>query len=185
MVTALVILADGFESVEAIAPIDILRRAGVELTLAGLDSSEIVSAQGVKVKTDVILNSEIPLFDLLFLPGGMPGSLNLAESEVVIQTVTRYNDAGKIVAAICAAPAKVLAPNGFLDGKNATCYPANMQELTQAAKEVTFLEDKVVIDDNIVTSRGVGTSLELGYSLVELLISKDLADELRSKMLVD
>ena len=85
-----------------------------------------------------------------------------------------------IIAAICAAPAKVLAPNGFLDGKKATCYPANMDEVANAAENATLLEDDVVVDNNIVTSRGVGTdALELGYRLMELFFDVDVVKKMR------
>ena len=179
MSSCLVILAEGFESVEAVAPIDILRRAGMEVTVAGLGGREIVSSQGLKIITDMELEQESVLYDLIFLPGGMPGSLNLALSPLVIDLLKRHNAAGKFIAAICAAPAKILAPNGFLDGKTATCYPQNMDELAQAAAGAVLSEDKVVVDGNIITSRGVGTALELGFVLAECLGGHELAEKLR------
>ena len=185
MVSCLAVFADGFESVEAIAPIDVLRRAGVEVTIAGLGKKEVVSAQGIKVITDVVLDYNLGLYDLIFLPGGMPGSVHLAESALVIDFIHKHNEAGKYIAAICAAPAKVLAPNGFLDGKKATCYPANMDEVANAAENATLLEDDVVVDNNIVTSRGVGTALELGYRLMELFFDVDVVKKMRVAMIAD
>ena len=185
MVSCLAVFADGFESVEAIAPIDVLRRAGVEVTIAGLGKKEIVSAQGITVLTDVVLDDSLGLYDLIFLPGGMPGSVHLAESVLVVDFVKKHNEAGKHIAAICAAPAKVLAPNGFLDGKKATCYPGNMEEAAKMAENVTLLEDKVVVDNNIVTSRGVGTALELGYALVGIFFGAEFVEKMRVAMVAE
>ena len=179
MSSCLVILATGFESVEAIAPIDILCRAGVEVTVAGLNGREIVSAQGLKVVTDIELEQGLGLYDMIFLPGGMPGSVNLAESPVVIDILKRHNAEERFIAAICAAPAKVLAPNGILDGKNATCYPQNMDELAGAASGVVLSEEKVVVSGHVITSRGVGTALELGFVLAECLCGSEVAEKLR------
>ncbi len=151
-------------------------------TIAGLDRAEIVSAQGVRVVTDTVLTDDIGIFDLIFLPGGMPGSLNLAESEVVTQLLQQHQAEEKLIAAICAAPAKVLAPNKLLDNKRATCYPGNMDEIASIAENITLLEDSVVVDGNVITSRGVGTALELGYKLVEILFDSALAQKLRQGM---
>lgn len=182
MTKCLVLLADGFESVEATAPIDIFVRAGFEVTLAGVGGINIVSAQNIKVVTDCILDNNIELHDLLLIPGGMPGALNLASSDTVLEVVRRHFDAGKLIGAICAAPAKVLAANGFLDGKRATCFPANMSEFDE---NIEAVEDNVVVDGNIVTSRGFGTAIEFGYKIVELIAGKELVDEMKFRMLVD
>ncbi len=179
MASCLTILADGFESVEAIAPVDILRRGGFEVTLAGLGRKEIVSAQGITVVADTVLTADMGLYDLIFLPGGMPGSVNLAQSVEVIDILKKHVAADKYIAAICAAPAKILGPNGVLDGKTATCYPGNMDELLQIADNVVLSEEKVVRDGNIFTSRGVGTALELGFTLVGAIIDEELAEKLR------
>lgn len=179
MVSCLTVLADGFESVEAVAPLDIMRRAGIQVTVAGLDKAEIVSAQGIRVVADTVLSQDTGVYDIVFFPGGMPGSVNLAQSPLVTTILQRHNAAGKIIAAICAAPAKVLAPSGILDGKNVTCYPNNMDELAAIAADVTLSEDPVVVDGNIVTSRGVGTALELGFVLVEYIFGTEAAEKLR------
>ena len=181
MSKCLVLLADGFESVEAIAPIDILVRAGVDVIIAGVGETTIVSAQNIKVIADCILSADIGLFDLLLIPGGMPGSQNLAASDTVLEVIRQHNDAGKLIGAICAAPAKVLAVNGFLDGRRATCFPAVMSDFDE---NIEAVEEDVVVDGNIVTSRGFGTAIEFGYKLLELLQGKDIVNNLRVRMLV-
>ena len=171
----LVILADGFEEVEAITPIDVLRRAQAEVVVAGLGGEKITGSRGVNVIADKVLDENDTGFDALILHGGNPGAVNLGNSEIVKSLIKKMNGQGKIIASICAAPAVVLGPTGVLNGKKATCFPGLESRFPD---RVEFCEDNVVIDGNIITSRGMGTSLEYSLAIVEMLIDKKTADKI-------
>jgi 4-methyl-5(b-hydroxyethyl)-thiazole monophosphate biosynthesis len=179
--TALVILAEGFEEVEGIAPVDTLRRAGVRVTIAGLKDRQVKSSRHIGVQADILLRDLVEMPDAVILPGGMPGATNLAKSEEVANLIKKMNAAGKIVAAICAAPAAVLAPLGILDGKKATCYPGCESDFKGKTAHV---RDRVVVDGNIITSQGPGTALEFSIEIVRQLVGKETADDIRDKMLI-
>ena len=179
--TAVVILAEGFEEVEAIAPVDVLRRAGVRVTLAGVNSLVVKSSRNIGVQTDALLKDIQNLPDAVILPGGLPGAANLAQSGDVAKLVKEVNSAGKLIAAICAAPAVVLAPLGILDGKKATCYPGCEADFS---KKVVYSKDRVVTDGNIITSQGPGTALEFALAITAHLAGKEMADTVRDKMLI-
>lgn len=178
---ALIILAEGFEEIEAIAPIDILRRAGVEVCIASLNPEQLLvkSSQGVQIQTETSLDKLSADFDACILPGG-PGTKLLSESDLVKSLISVMFKENKIIAAICAAPALVLAPTGILDGKNATCYPDMEKNFNP---DTTFCGDKVVVDGNIITSRGPGTALAFSLAITEELVGKNTADTLKEKTL--
>ena len=179
----LLVLADGFEEIEALTPVDILRRAQVDLVIAGLSGMQQTSARGVRVGCDVLFSdarAAADSFDALILPGGGKGAENLADSESVLVFLLEMHASGKLIAAICAAPAVVLAKSGILDGRTATCYPGMEASF---GKKTVFSEQPVVVDGNIVTSRGAGTSLEFSLVLVELLCGKVERDRI-SKAIV-
>lgn len=176
MKKAVVFLAPGFEEVEAMTPVDLLRRAGVDVVLAGLGSREIKGAHGISVKTDTTAEEISPEeFDCVVLPGGMPGSVNLSESQYVNKTVTSLYEKGKLVAAICAAPAVVLGPLGILEGKRFTCYPGFEARVNQGE----FSEERVVHDGNLVTSRGPGTAMEFSLELIALLTDRSVSKKIK------
>jgi 4-methyl-5(b-hydroxyethyl)-thiazole monophosphate biosynthesis len=179
--TAVVILADGFEEVEAIAPVDVLRRSGVRVTIAGVGGSRIKSSRGIGVEAEKPVEDITELPDAVILPGGLPGASNLARSAGVGEFIKKMNAAGKIVAAICAAPAVVLAPLDVLDGKKATCYPGCE---TDFSKKTVYVKDRVVTDGNIITSQGPGTALEFALTIAARLAGKEMADTVRGKMLI-
>lgn len=181
-----VFLAEGFEEIEALTPVDLLRRAGVETKLIAIGTSrEVKGARGMTVLSDALLgNVNIDDADLLVLPGGMPGTLNLAACESLMTKVDEYaasNDNNKRVAAICAAPAKTLGARGNLNGRKATCYPGMESELIGA----TVVFDDVVTDGNITTSRGLGTAVEFALELVKIKCGKDIADKIRTSVVAD
>lgn len=178
---ALIPLAPGFEEIEAITIIDVLRRAQLEVTVAALEGEEVEGAHAITVRADARL-AEISSdeYDALILPGGTPGSKNLLESKRTRQLVAQFHSSDKIVAAICAAP-WVLADCGLLDGKQATSHPSVEDRLLGT----TYSTDPVVLDDNIITSRGVGTALAFSLKLVEILVSAEKSEELAKAMLVD
>jgi len=175
---ALVPLAEGFEELEAVTIIDVLRRGGVEVTTAALASTPVTGSHAISVAADALLDAVDPgAFDAIVLPGG-PGAKRLRDDprlRTLLQTAARD---GKLVAAVCAAPIALEAA-GVLAGKRATVYPGN--ELASAAQVLT---DAVVVDGNIVTSRGPGTALAFALTLVEKLVSVNKANELRQAMLV-
>jgi 4-methyl-5(b-hydroxyethyl)-thiazole monophosphate biosynthesis len=180
MSKVLIILTDGFEEIEAITPIDILRRAGCEVLVAGLGKKVVMGSHGVLVTTDILLKDVKELPDALVLPGG-PGSEDLGRSTVVREWVLRMNEAKKIVSAICAAPATVLAPTGILEGKKATCFPG--YETRLGAGSAVFSAQRVVTDGDLITSRGPGTAMEFSLELVRKLMGPAKASEISGNIL--
>ena len=181
MAKALHILADGFEDVEAVTALDILRRAAVEVTVAGLDGNMVTGARGTRVTPDTTLETvRGGVFDALVLPGGTRGAENLAASPLVREWVLAFHKAGKIIAAICAAPAIVLAPLGVLDGRSATCFPG-MEDRFQTT--TLFKTDPVVVDGALITSRALGTALAFSLALAEKLTDRSTAERVRRAVL--
>ena len=160
-------LANGFEEVEALAPVDILRRGGVEVKMVSITGSNLVeSSHGVVVKADLLFENitDFSDADLLMLPGGMPGSKNLNEHEGVRKALKEQFEKGKRVAAICAAPI-ALERAGVLEGKEFTAYPGVGENI----KGGKFREELVVKDGNVITSRGPATSMEFAFIIAEVL----------------
>lgn len=173
-------LAEGFEDIEALAPVDIMRRAGLQVeTVSITDEIVVCSAHGVGVVADKTL-AEIDFEDaeLMFLPGGMPGAKNLDECKDLCEGLVEHYQSGLPIAAICAAP-MVLGHLGLLEGKKATCYPGFETELKGATYTAALVEQ----DGQIITGKGPGAAMELGYVLVELLKDKQTADALREGMM--
>ena len=173
MPTVLTLLAEGFEEIEAVTPVDLLRRAGAEVTVASLaDHRHVTGRSGLTLHADLAL-AEVGdrLFDLLFLPGG-PGVLNLRGDPRVRATVERHAAAGRWLAAICAAPT-VLNASGLLEGRRYTAHFSVAGELPHI-----LAGERVVADGNVLTSRGAGTALDFGLLLVEKLVSPEKAREI-------
>ena len=181
MAKVYVFLANGFEDVEALIPVDVLRRGSVEVvTVSIVDDSQIVeTAHNIQIVADTMFEEcDFSDADLRFLPGGMPGATNLYEHEGVRQTVLAQAKAGKKVAAICAAPAVVLAQLGILDGKRATCYPGFEKQLTKAE----YTADLVTVDGNITTAEGPAAAFPFAYELLSQLVSKEVSDRIAEGM---
>lgn len=177
---AAVLFADGFEEIEAVAPVDILRRAGVETAMAGVGGTEVSGSHGIRLRADIPIEElRAESLDLLVLPGGMPGSKHLGVSAAARRAAETVLRKGGIVAAICAAPVYTLSAWGLLSGRRATCYPG-MED--QFAKDVVFSPDPVVRDGNVVTSRGAGTALDFSLALVAALFDDSTARELAAKV---
>jgi 4-methyl-5(b-hydroxyethyl)-thiazole monophosphate biosynthesis len=175
-----VILADGFEEVEAIAIIDVLRRAEIDAVVAGLHDGPITSAHKVKVIPDTNVSTvKADDFDMIVLPGGQPGSDNLNADPRVKELIKNFSAKGKLTGAICAAPI-VLASAGVLVGKRATSYPSYKDKLGGA----TYEEKSVVIDGNVLTSRGAGTALNFGLAIVGKLVSREKAQKIKDAMII-
>ena len=175
-----VFLADGFEEIEALTPVDLLRRAGAEvLTVSVYDRQSVKGAHGIDVAADTVIDRIDPDgADIIVLPGGMPGTVNLLECSKLMKIVDDQNANGKRIAAICAAPARILGSKGLLKGKTATCYPG-MENLMDGATPVT---KTVVTDGNITTSRGLGTAVDFACELITLVCGKERSDEIRSSV---
>jgi 4-methyl-5(b-hydroxyethyl)-thiazole monophosphate biosynthesis len=175
-----VVLAPGFEEIEAVTPIDVLRRANLDVTVAGVGGTAIEGSHGVTFQCDVGVEEIDTVPDAIILPGGLPGSENLGKSHPVQALTKKVQENGGVCAAICAAPAFTLARWGLLDDRTATCYPSFEKEFDNST---THSEDRVVVDGNIVTSRGAGTALEFSLRLAGILASPATADELGQSML--
>jgi 4-methyl-5(b-hydroxyethyl)-thiazole monophosphate biosynthesis len=176
----LVILADGFEEIEAVTVIDVLRRAGVEVFVAGLIDNKVKGSRQITVLADGLLAQVNSDFDGLVLPGGGQGALRLAESDKVNALIKGMFAKNKIIAAICAAPAIVLSPLGILAGKKATCFPGMEEKFNQ---DVKFVAKAVVIDGNIITSRAPGTAMEFALAIVEEISGFSMAQKVRQAVL--
>ncbi len=173
-IKAVALMAEGFEETEAIAVIDLMRRAKFEVTVASIGSRlEVKSSHGIVITAEELFEPDkYANFDLIFLPGGGLGTQNLAADNRVLETVKKFYDQDKYVAAICAAP-YVLHCAGILEGKNFTCYPGFETKIVG-----NFKTDKVVIDGKIFTSRGMGTAIDLGLAIVGSLAGKEQGTKL-------
>lgn len=175
-----VFLATGFEEVEALAPIDILRRANVDVQLVSVTGERIVKgSHNIEIVSDLLFeDADFTEGELFVLPGGMPGTLNLEAHSGLAEILKSAYHAGKLIAAICAAP-MVFGKLGLLNGHKATCYPSFEEYLSGAE----FSTERVVVSDNVITSRGAGTAMEFGLSLVEKLKGAGDAKKLAEGML--
>ena len=173
-----ILLAEGFEEIEALTQTDVLRRAGIEVKNVGVTGDYVTGSHGITVKSDILIEEaakNVP--EGIILPGGIPGTPNIAKCEKAVELIKKVNDKGGLVAAICAAPF-VLGEMGLLKGKKAICYPGFEDKLIGA--KVTM--EKVVVDGNIVTSRGAGTAMDLALALVTY-ITGESSDKLSKAMI--
>ncbi len=167
-----VLLAEGFEEIEFSTIVDILRRAGIDVTVAGLKEGVTNGAHDVKVTPETSVDKvRADDFDVIILPGGNPGFVNLGKSEKVLKLVREMQDRGKYVTAICGAPS-VLAQAGVIQGKRATIYPGMEDTLTGAR----YSGERVVVDGKTITSQGPGTAMEFSLKLVEVLAGRAKAE---------
>ena len=174
-------LAEGFEEVEALAPLDLMRRAGLSVTTVGVGGTTVTGAHGISVLADMAdkdYSDNAP--EMIFLPGGMPGTLNLAASEVVMSAIQTAVSTNAYLATICAAPS-ILGDLGLLKDKEAICYPGFEERLVGA----TISKQRVVRDGKILTAAGMGVAVEFGLAIVEELLGKQKAEELRCAVLAD
>lgn len=176
---AFLFLAEGFEECEALIQVDILRRGGVEVTTVSvMDDLYVKSSHNVTVRADrKLCEVDKDSADMLILPGGMPGTTNLMNCKELCELILKYNEKGKRIAAVCAAPT-VFGQLGLLNGKKATCYPGMEDKLLNA----TVVYDRVVTDGNITTSRGLGTSIPFALELLKLLVSEEAAKMIAEKI---
>lgn len=173
--------ANGTEEIEALTAVDVLRRAGAELTVVGVGGKEVVGSHGIRVTAD-IAEDELKTydFDMVIVPGGLPGTTHLDESAVVDATLRTVNEHGGFLAAICAAPL-VLGKRGYLVGREAICYPGFESYLTGA----TISAHRVCRDGNVITAAGMGVALEFALTLTDALYGTEKANDLRRSVLAD
>ena len=176
----LVPIADGIEELEAIGIIDTLRRADADVTVASVDEIQIIGTCSTKIVADTLIeNCRNEQYDLIALPGGLPGAEHLRDSQILTSFLKKQAVEGKYYAAICASPTVVLQFHGLLDGKKATVNPALADDLIIKDE----IEKRVVVDGNCITSRARGTVLEFAIQLIELLYDKCKAEEIKTDML--
>ena len=176
----LVPIADGTEEIEAVCIIDTLRRAGAEVTVASVGGAlQITASRSIKIIADALISDcSDRIYDLVVLPGGMPGATNLRDSKELADILKNQQQQGRLYGAICASPAVVLHYHGLIGDRKATCYPSFVKELRNPA------DVPVVVDGMLVTGQGPGTAIEFALKLVELLFGKAKATEIAKAMLV-
>ncbi len=169
-----IFLADGFEEVEGLTVVDLLRRAGADLAMVSITGrKEVTGSHGIQVMADRLFEDGLDQADLLVLPGGMPGTRHLGDHRGLADLLTGQYEEGKRIAAICAAPS-VFGGLGFLKDRRATSYPGSLEGLPVGR----YLEEEVVVDGNVTTSRGAGTAIPFALSLIRQLYGPDKADEI-------
>ncbi len=179
---ALIAVADGVEDLECVTLIDVLRRADIEVLVASIEERRMITcARGTRLTADAMLVDVLAQdFDLIVLPGGMPGAQHLADFEPLAERVRKQARAGELFAAICAAPALALQRYGVLRQRRMTCYPAFSDRLSGC----TFVDEAVVVDGNCITSQGPGTALAFALTLVEQVVGRGTRTEVAKAMLV-
>ena len=178
MAKILVPLAEGCEELEAVTIIDILRRAGIKVIAAGLQPGIVKASRGTQLMPDMTLDAALQSeFDMIVLPGGMPGAKHLKEDPRILSLLKKMAGENKYTAAICAAPT-VLAEAGLLKGKKATSYPGFLDKM--ALPDTHYLTDAVVRDGKVLTSRGPGTAMDFALALVEVLSGRETRDQVEA-----
>lgn len=163
-----VLLAEGFEEIEALTVVDVLRRAGIVCEMVSIKNEEVTGAHNIVVKSDKIFGDDIKNYDMIVLPGGLPGAENLAKSENVLEALGMFSkDKNKYIAAICASPAMVLPKAGIEEKKYITSYPD--EEYEKMLENANYVDELVVVDGNLITSRGPATTLLFAYKIVDVL----------------
>ena len=178
----LVPIADGCEEIEAVCIIDVLRRAGADVTVASVNQKQITASRGVKLVADKLISECVDdTYDLIALPGGMPGAEHLRDSKELTLLLQHQKEGGRLYAAICAAPAVVFQHHGLLNDRLSTTHPNFVEKLANTEK----VNSRVVVDGTCVTSRAPGTALEFALTLVELLYSGQKSKDIAQPMLVN
>lgn len=173
MARVLVPLPEGFEEIEAVTVVDLLRRAGVEVRTASLAGRQVTGSHGIRIEADITIDAvDAADYDMIVLPGGMPGADHLKNDARVVSLLQRFASAGRYTAAICAAPG-VLAHAGLLEGRTATSFPGFLRP--DSAPGLQLTDAPVVVDGTVITSRGPGTAIEFSLALIELLVGRETA----------
>lgn len=175
-----VLFHDGFEELEALSVVDVMRRAKIECTMVGMNKLEVISSHQIKIAMDRIFDDTIETYDAIVIPGGLPGATNLRDDSRVIKIVQKFNEANKIIGAICAGPI-VLEKAGIIEGKIVTCFPGFDTQLSSA----NYQEALVIIDNNIITGKGPAAALAFAYALLDALggNSEEIKESMQYKYL--
>ncbi|ENA36818.1 DJ-1 family protein [Pseudomonas sp. HPB0071] len=181
MIRALLAVADGNEDIETVTLIDVLRRAGIEVLVTSIEARrQITLARGTRLMSDVtLLEVQAMSFDLIVLPGGMPGAQRLADCTALRHFMRRHVEQGRLYGAICAAPAVILEPWGLVEDKRISCYPSFIEQLEQGQ----YVNEPVVVDGRCVTSQGPGTAQLFALELVNQLVGKEQRDTVAEALL--
>ncbi len=177
---AAIYFADGYEEIEALAVVDVLRRGEVEVVMTGVTGSSVKSARGIEIKMDTVIGElDHQNVDMIILPGGIPGVYNLEKDNDVVRYVKTFKEQGKWIAAICAAPG-MLGRLDLLINEKATCYPGNEKYL----EGCEYVDQSTVVSGKLITSKGVGTALEFALMLLEVAKGKEVSDCVKKAMLL-
>jgi 4-methyl-5(b-hydroxyethyl)-thiazole monophosphate biosynthesis len=180
-IKVLVPIAEGTEEIKAVCIIDVLRRAGASVTVASVGALKVTASRGVKIVADSLIADCVgKVYDLIALPGGMPGAEKLRDSDELIELLKAQKRGGRFYAAICASPAVVLQYHDLIDSLRATCHPFFVDKLDNREA----VESRVVVDGYCITSRGPGTAIEFALKLVEVLMGKDKAEDIGEPMVI-
>ena len=179
MANIAIFLANGFEEIEALTVVDLCRRAGLSIDMVSvMDDIHVTGSHGIEVRADKMLaDVKFDEMDMLVLPGGMPGTTNLENTKLLMEQIHAFNNAGKYISAICAAPG-IFGRAGILEGRKACVFPGLEKELKGADVQMT----QTTVDGHILTSRGMGTAMAFGLAIVERFCGKETADELGKKV---
>jgi 4-methyl-5(b-hydroxyethyl)-thiazole monophosphate biosynthesis len=174
-------LADGFEEIEALTAFDLLKRAGIGVeTVSVMNSLSVQGAHGLQVFCDLLFeDADYDACDMIVLPGGMPGAKNLSEQEQLVEKLHVFANQGRPIAAICAAPGYVLGLHGILKGRKATCYPGYEEFFENA----TFIDENVVVDGNIITSKGPATAIDFALAIIGALKGSEVEAQIAKDIL--
>lgn len=175
-----VYFATGYEEIEALSVVDVLRRAKVEVLMVGVDGKSVTSTRQITINMDTTIEElDHTEIDMIVLPGGMPGTRNLGASEMVVKNIKAFKEQGKWLAAICAAPS-VLGENGLLENEKATCYPG----FEEALIGCEYTADRTVISNKIITGKGAGAALEFSLLLLTIIKGEEVANQIKESMLI-
>lgn len=164
-----VIVADGTEEIEALVPVDVLRRASVDCVIVAVGKDVPIGSHGIKLVPDAFVSqTDFSLFDGIVIPGGMPGAVNISKDGKIVETIKTMKEKGKLVAAICASPAVVLSKNGVLSGEEATCYPS-ADFVEQLKINAVYKSDSVVTTKNVITANGPRAAFDFAFVICEYL----------------
>ena len=173
----LVLLAEGFEEMEAVITSDLCIRAGLDVCVAGIDGIDVTGAHGLSLIADCELVDIDDDFDAVVIPGGMPGAQNIADNDMAMELIQAHADSGKLICAICAAPGVVLGSTDILSGRKATCYPGFQDNFRS---DVKYVDEMAVRDGNVITAKGPGAAPAFAFEIINALLGKEAVEKVRS-----
>ena len=173
----LVLLAEGFEEMEAVITSDLCIRAGLDVCTAGIDGIDVTGSHGLSLIADCELVDIDDEFDAIVIPGGMPGAKNIADNDMAMELIQAHADAGKLICAICAAPGVTLGNTDILSGRKATCFPGCQDNFKS---DVKYVDEMAVTDGNVITAKGPGAAPAFAFAIIKALLGQEAVDKVRS-----